>query len=409
GADSLLLGSYTRAVVAPGQGLGGCCQQVPQNPGGVPPSCGKDAGSAFPSLLRPPGRPGLALRRLRGRLVPALARRLLPGRQRPHLQLAPGADGDGHGGAVWRSRPDLPPAARPARPQAPLEGCARRAGPGRVHPGRAGAGSCFSLPQRPRHAKHVLAAQLAGAGHCAALLLPVGGRFQRLPAALGSQLAPRLLQTHPRILWCHRPHAVGGLVRVGDQREAVFQPEERDDRIQAPAGRGCVCQHAGAPHHPFRGAGAGRPGPAQLETPRRRLPGVSPAPADRRALTPEDAADRCGEDLFLPLFGPVLAPCLLEDAGNRSTMLLPVSLGPRLPVPAGSSWFWVPAPRRVPNGLPWSCPSLTGSEATQGVSLCLSALLSPSLGPSQGSGSFPGPLRTCNKLMASAASLCLRP
>ncbi|XP_064922532.1 translation initiation factor IF-2 isoform X1 [Columba livia] len=70
----------------------------------VPPSCGEDAGSAFPSLLRPPGRPGLALRRLRGRLVPALARRLLPGRQRPHLQLAPGADGDGHGGAVWRRK-----------------------------------------------------------------------------------------------------------------------------------------------------------------------------------------------------------------------------------------------------------------------------------------------------------------
>ena len=66
------------------------------------------------------------------------------------------------------------PAARLERPQAPLEGAARRPEPGSLRPRRAGLGGRLSLPQPARDAQHVLAAQLAGAGHRAALLLPGG-------------------------------------------------------------------------------------------------------------------------------------------------------------------------------------------------------------------------------------------
>lgn len=72
------------------------------------------------------------------------------------------------------SGPGVPPAPRLERPQVPLEGAARRLGPGSLHPGRAGADRRLSLPQRPRDAQHVFAAQLGGTGHRAALLLPGG-------------------------------------------------------------------------------------------------------------------------------------------------------------------------------------------------------------------------------------------
>lgn len=156
------------------------------------------------------------------------------------------------------------------------------------------------------------------------------------------------------------------------------------------------------PPQPWAGEGSRGPSRGHRQWGHRTSP---PAPAHRRALTPKDTTDHCGENILLPLFGLVLASRLLEDVGSRSAMLLPASSGPCLPVPAGSGWFLVPGRRRVPSRLPWSCHSLAGSEATQGASLCLSVLLSTLLGPSWGSGSFLGPLWTCNKLMASAASV----
>lgn len=66
-----------------------------------PATCCGDAGSAFPAFLRLPGEPGAGLRGLCQCVVPALARWLRLGWQRPHVQLAPGADGDRHVGAVW--------------------------------------------------------------------------------------------------------------------------------------------------------------------------------------------------------------------------------------------------------------------------------------------------------------------
>lgn len=66
----------------------------------------------------------------------------------------------------------------------------------------------------------------------------VGGWFRSLPAALGSRLAPRPLQTRPRLLRLHHPALVGGFVRVGHQREAFLQPVSSDGRGQNPLGEG---------------------------------------------------------------------------------------------------------------------------------------------------------------------------
>lgn len=68
----------------------------------VPPPLHSHAGRALPAFLCLPGNAGIALRGHGGHLVPALARGLFPGRQLPDIQLAPGADGDGTGGALRR-------------------------------------------------------------------------------------------------------------------------------------------------------------------------------------------------------------------------------------------------------------------------------------------------------------------
>lgn len=81
------------------------------------------------------------------------------------------------------SRPGLPHSQHLERPQASLEVAARQLGSGSFHPDRAGAGGRVPLPQFPRDAQHVLAAQLDGAGHCPALLLP-GGKPSWIPQPL---------------------------------------------------------------------------------------------------------------------------------------------------------------------------------------------------------------------------------
>jgi len=53
--------------------------------------------------------------------------------------------------------------------------------------------------------------------------------------------------------------------RPGKTLGPSFPKEERDDGVQAPARRGHLCQHAGDPDPALRGAGAGRPGQAELE------------------------------------------------------------------------------------------------------------------------------------------------
>lgn len=99
------------------------------------------------------------------------------------------------------SGPGVPPAPGLERPQASLEGAARRPGPGSLRPGRAGAGGRLSLPQRPRDAQHVLAAQLAGAGHCAALLLPGGCCSGPPPSPCPGSLVPLALTSPPCSGW----------------------------------------------------------------------------------------------------------------------------------------------------------------------------------------------------------------
>uniref|UniRef100_A0A8C4KN15 Lysosomal membrane ascorbate-dependent ferrireductase CYB561A3 n=2 Tax=Dromaius novaehollandiae TaxID=8790 RepID=A0A8C4KN15_DRONO len=109
------------------------------------------------------------------------------GARRPHLTSCP------------HSGPGVPPALLLEWPQVPLEGAARRPGPGGLRPRRPGAGGRLQLPQRPRDAQHVLASQLAGPGHCAALLLP--GGCCASPCQAPAPAPPPLTPGHPSLQW----------------------------------------------------------------------------------------------------------------------------------------------------------------------------------------------------------------
>lgn len=81
------------------------------------------------------------------------------------------------------------------------------------------------------------------------------------------------------VLWgcwgCGILPAVASEAVLGAQSQPCDSPpqEEWDSAgaLQPPAPRGCLRQHSGAPHRPFWGPGAVRPGQARLEAPRGRL------------------------------------------------------------------------------------------------------------------------------------------
>lgn len=167
--------------------------------------------------------------------------------------------------------------------------------------------------------------------------------------------------------------------------------EERDHGIQAPAGRGCVCQHPGALHPHFWGAGGGCPGQAQLEAPGFRLPGLPPG-TGCAGWTWEAGLGSCppaqprgwGRIEGSRLIPVSHSPCSPASADPRD---LPALLVP----PRASSCLdpgpcQTPAlPSAIPHRCSWSCQSLTGMKR----SICITPAPED---PAQG-GATQGPHR----------------